>query len=82
MMNVVEYVIEEVRRQGHDVTRLNGLQRVGWLLEAWCTALTIHWPPTLDDVALLGSIVEPLRNPRSRGGFRRCDVKVGRANST
>lgn len=29
-MNVIDYITEEVRRQGHDVTQVGGLERVGW----------------------------------------------------
>jgi hypothetical protein len=28
---VIDYVVEEVRRQGHDITILDGIQRVGWI---------------------------------------------------
>jgi hypothetical protein len=77
-MNVVEYITEEVRRQGHDVKALGGLERVGWMLDAWLYALrTPFWALSLDTVALLGSMVEPQKNLRSTGSFRRCEMRVG-----
>ena len=79
--SVVRYCEEEVRRQGHDVTRLNGLQRVEWMLDAWCWMLQWYGSssqhervPTTDDIALLGRKVEPSINS---GGFRTCGVRVG-----
>ena len=72
---VVAYVTEEVRRQGHDVTALDGLTRVAWMLEAWCTALTRdEYPAELHQVEYLGRLVEQDKN---RNGFRSCGVRVG-----
>ena len=73
---VVEYVTEEVSRQGHDVTQLDGIERVGWMLDAWSYALRCqHWAtPTVDDAIVLGKLVEPRKN---RLGVRACDVRVG-----
>ena len=75
---VVAYVTEEVHRQGHDVALLDGVERVAWMLSAWCYALQERdYLPDLDTVALLGSLVEPGKNQRSMGSFRRCGVRVG-----
>jgi len=76
-MHVIEYVTEEVSRQGHDVFALDGIERVGWMLEAWSTAL--DW---LDEgqgidllsIRTLGCTVERGKN---RNGFRKCGVRVG-----
>jgi hypothetical protein len=77
---VVEYVTEEVRRQGHDVQSLDGLERVSWMLEAWCRVL--RWPPVTSrrkllywfDVSEIGKCIEREKNA---SGFRECDVRVG-----
>ena len=77
---VVDYIVEEVKRQGHDITVLDGLERVAWMLRAWCTIIQpscTEWPPDLDTIALLGSLVEPYKNLRFTGSFRRCEVRVG-----
>ena len=75
MSLVVDYVTEEVTRQGHDVTVLDGIERVAWMLEAWCYALRPDMPrPEITDAIALGSIVEQHLN---REGIRRCGVMVG-----
>jgi hypothetical protein len=77
-VTVIEYVTEEVSRQGHDVFALDGIERVGWMLNAWATAL--DWVQELsnemDYVAIrtLGMQVEPHKNSN---GFRTCGVRVG-----
>lgn len=77
-MTVIEYVTEEVRRQGHNVAARDGIERVGWMLDAWSYALRQvqrgNRAFRLDDVVLLGKIVEPQKN---RFGFRRVGVWVG-----
>lgn len=42
-MSIIQYVEEEVRRQGHDVTMPDGLNRVAWMLKAWSWAMQ-HYP--------------------------------------
>ncbi len=72
---VIEYITEEVTRQQHDVTQLDGIQRVGWMLAAWSYALSnAHRKPTIDDAILLGQLIEPDKN---RNGLRRVNVRVG-----
>ena len=76
-MTVIEYVTEEVRRQGHDITCLDGIERVGWMLNAWSWALS--WfingeDITIDDALKLGTMIEPGKNPH---GQRGCGVRVG-----
>ena|SRR5579863_5049844 len=71
---IVDYVTEEVWRQGHDITQPDGLLRIGYMLNAWSHALTFTRGPLLSDVSVLGSMVEPLKN---RGGIRRVGVRVG-----
>lgn len=38
-LTIIEYCTEEVRRQGHDVERAEGIERVGWMLAAWSHAM-------------------------------------------
>lgn len=72
---VVAYCAEEVRRQGHDVTALDGIARVGWMLEAWSTALgRAEYPVNVWYVETLGRLVEREKNG---GGFRGCVERVG-----
>jgi hypothetical protein len=75
-MNVIEYVTEEVRRQGHDVTVLDGIERVAWMLDAWTYALYVcgQRRPTIDDAEALGKLIERKKND----GFRTCGVRVGK----
>jgi hypothetical protein len=85
-MNIVlEYVTEEVERQGFDLTTTNGLWRVVWMLDAWYTAqklyaAEVNWiagrRPILElkDVILLGKLVEPVKNAN---GIRIVQVTVG-----
>ncbi len=66
-MKVVEYVTEEVERQGHDTTTLDGIERVGWMLEAWVVAMRkAGWRhevrPTVMDALKLGKLVERQKN--------------------
>ena len=75
-MNVIEYVTEEVTRQGHNVEALDGLLRVGWMLNAWSHALTMKTlTPTIDSALVLGRMIEPTKNTT---GTRRCGVRVGK----
>jgi hypothetical protein len=81
---VIDYVTEEVQRQGHDVLRHDGIARVGWMLNAWSEALL--WleyatdPPqkvpniTLSMIIDLGHRIEPAKNARDR--VRECGVRV------
>jgi hypothetical protein len=74
---IVDYVREEVARQGHDITKPEGLYRVGWMLEAWGRAIarsTLRNHPSIHDVQYLGRLVEPIENAE---GFRSCCVTVG-----
>lgn len=87
-MDVIDYVREEVERQGHDVYTLDGIERVGWMLNAWAYALkrSGNHPnehrslaggpgkrPTIKDVRRLGKIIEINKN---RWGFRRGGVSI------
>ena len=72
---VIDYVREEVSRQGHNVTALDGIERVGWMLDAWSYALTRQDAvPTLDDVITLGGYIERCKNAN---GIRKLFVRVG-----
>jgi Fic/DOC family len=75
-MTVVEYVTEEVRRQGHNIYDLDGIERVGWMLNAWGYALehAAHSRPDMHCVISIGRMVERVKNA---GGLRRCGVRVG-----
>lgn len=73
-MDVIDYVREEVRRQGHDVRSRDGIERVGWMLEAWSYALQQGCPPSVDDTIILGRLIERYKNAN---GFRKCRVFVG-----
>ncbi len=74
-MKVINYVVEEVARQGHDLRALDGIERVGWMLNAW--AASINW--TERDVygvniEIIGKLIEPRKNAL---GFRNVGVRVG-----
>lgn len=79
-MTVIQYVTEEVERQGHDTTALDGIQRVGWMLEAWAYAIERAYgpggvnKPTAWDAIRIGCLVEPHKNS---AGLRVCEVRVG-----
>lgn len=74
---VIDYVREEVSRQGHDVYTLDGIERVGWMLNAWSGALELIEagdPLDMSIVRSLGMQIEPHKNSN---GYRRCGVRVG-----
>ena len=71
---VIEYCAEEVHRQNHNLLTLDGIQRVGWMLNAWTYALEKSHKPTLDDAIALGRLIEPSKNT---DGVRTCGVRVG-----
>ena len=71
--DVVDYVREEVSRQGHDVQSLDGIERVGWMLDAWSCALHLK-ALTLEDFVAMGKMVERRKN---RNGMRKVNVRVG-----
>ena len=73
-MNVIEYVTEEVTRQGHDVLKVDGIKRVSWMLDAWAYAIRWHSHLSLSDIIILGKMIEPSRN---HYGIRTVGVRVG-----
>ncbi len=74
-MTVIEYVTEEVRRQGHNVKALDGIQRVGWMLDAWSYAIrNLARRPVVQDTIDIGKLVE--RNVNA-AGIRNHNIYVG-----
>lgn len=74
-MNVIEYCTEEVKRQGHDIMQMEGIQRVGYMLRAWEAALAAsHRKPEMEDAIELGKMIEPEQN---RKGIRVSHVIIG-----
>jgi len=76
-MKVIDYITEEVRRQGHDVLDLDGIERVGWMLDAWSHAIRqsdISNKLTIYYVLDIARLIEPDKNAL---GFRNCYVRVG-----
>ena len=75
-MNVIEYCTEEVQRQGHDIALLDGIQRIGWMLDGWSYALVnvADRMPNMGDAVSLGMRVEVKKNAN---GIRNCLVRVG-----
>ena len=74
---VVAYVTKEVRRQGHDVTKPDGIKRVGWMLDAWRRAMQLHSAGmviSIECIELLGATIEQGINA---GGFRKGNVRSG-----
>lgn len=78
---VIDYVVEEVQRQGHDTMADDGIMRVGWMLEAWANAMQLNEHSYVDrrvpdetNIEMTGATVEQLVN---RSGYRRVDVWVG-----
>lgn len=80
---VIDYVAEEVRRQGHDIAVLDGIERVGWMLDAWSYAiqesnrgnkLVRPMQPVFVDIIRIGKRIEREKND---GGLRRVGVRVG-----
>lgn len=75
---VVRYCTEEVARQGHNVTKLDGIRRTAWMLSAWDYAMSQrelgHKKPTVSDVEQIGKLIEQRKNA---AGFRTCQVYVG-----
>lgn len=75
---VVAYCAQEVMRQGHDTEQLDGIERVGWMLDAWAYALAQRTSddvkPTIGDVIEIGKCVERRTNAY---GLRRVNVMVG-----
>jgi hypothetical protein len=71
---IIDYVTEEVWRQGHDVTESDGLIRVAWMLDAWVYAMGLKGSLTLKHIVNIGRLVEQEKN---KGGIRKVDVWVG-----
>ena len=72
----LDYCINEVGRQGHDVYNyVDGIQRVCWMLNGWEYAYhNRDRAIELEDIRRIGIMVESIINI---GGFRTCDVRVG-----
>ena len=65
-MTVIKYVEEEVIRQGHNTYVLDGIERVGWMLDAWSYALgELPRKPTINDAIEIGK-----SNQRPSNGLR------------
>jgi hypothetical protein len=74
-VNVIEYITEEVRRQGHDIAAVDGIERVGFMIEAWVYAMQCPLArPTVQHAIELGRFIEPGKN---RLGPRTVTVEVG-----
>lgn len=76
-MNVIEYVTEEVRRQGFDPTNSEGITKVSQMLYAWSAAMDYVAAKYLinrDIIEELGEIVEPMVNSQ---GWRLVNVRFG-----
>lgn len=72
---VTSYCEEEVGRQGHNTYSLDGIERVGWMLDGWAYALArVNSPIRVEDVKQIGMRVERLLNAR---GFRQAPVWIG-----
>jgi hypothetical protein len=72
---VIGYCAEEVRRQGHNLETLDGIERVGWMLNAWSYALVrCSRPFEFGDIIDIGKLVERYKN---ESGIRRLHVRVG-----
>lgn len=74
-MGIIEYVTEEVERQGHDTKVQDGIERVYWMLHAWCYA----WQYENQDIRIgniedIGTYIELYQNAN---GFRQSRVWVG-----
>ena len=74
MNKIIEYVAEEVYRQGHDVTKPDGLYRVSWMLDAWAAMMEFEGALDLPTVILIGQTVELHKNAE---GIRTVPVWVG-----
>lgn len=67
--------MEEVGRQGHNTLTLDGIERVGWMIDGWSYAIrSNNIKPTVSDLEQLGKLVERHAN---QYGFRTCEVMVG-----
>lgn len=73
---VIAYITEEVERQGHDTSALDGIRRVGWMADAWCYAIETSEfnKPSLQNAVFIGKKVERIKNCY---GVRTCNVRVG-----
>ena len=72
-----EYVIREVVRQGHDITNVDGIRRVGYMLNAWAYALDLSYEiekPSISEMIDVAYLIEPEVN---NNGFRKHQVYAG-----
>ena len=75
-MKLIDYIQEEVERQGHCTQRTDGLWRVVWMLDAWRYAQLADNDGEffLQTVEELGRMIEPSKNAN---GIRQCQVFIG-----
>ena len=76
-MRLYDYITEEVRRQGHDLSADEGQLRAFWMWRAWDVGrqmADLRASPTVADIRNLGRLVEPDKNAQ---GFRSIGVRVG-----
>ena len=76
-MQIIQYVTEEVARQGWDISLSEGWMRVGWMLSAWEYATEkkkVSSLPSVDDLLYIAKMIEPDNN---LDGFRHVSVWVG-----
>jgi hypothetical protein len=75
---ILEFVCDEVARQGHDINSLyDGFPRVINMVKAWFNALNARRARdnvTINDIQIWAMMIEPIFNAR---GFRTCQVTVG-----
>ena len=73
-MNIIDYIKEEVERQGHNTNLVNdGFPRFCWMLYAWRFAMDMK-EINLHNIEQIGTLIEPGYNAC---GFRIVNVQVG-----
>lgn len=78
-MNIIDYIVEEVQRQGHDTQDPNdGLVRVEGMIHAWRYAMARkEEQPVKRNITAIGMFIEEVNLNYYNTGFREIDVIVG-----
>lgn len=79
---VIHYIVEEVRRQGHDLTTLDGIERIGWMTDAWAYALVQNQKGEALTPSHALEIAKRVERGVNANGYRSYDVRVGARQCT
>jgi len=74
---IINFICGEVARQGHDLSTMDGFERVVGMLNAWDAAFAFSATNKFPNENLILSSANDIEPEKNAQGYRRCNVTVG-----